>query len=140
MPADTLRIDNIEFAVSDLARSRAFYGGVFGWTFKDYGPTYLEFTDGRMTGGFTHRQAASTRRAAGDPVRPGPGRDPGAPRCCRSGNHPAGLRLSRRPAVPFHRPRWIRTRRLVRRMTVPTASRQGLPTPRFGISRVSREE
>lgn len=46
------RIDNIEFAVEDIARSRAFYGEAFGWSFKDYGPDYCEFTDGRLTGGF----------------------------------------------------------------------------------------
>ncbi len=55
------QIDNIEFNVSDIARSKAFYGSAFGWTFVDYGPTYTEFSDGRMTGGFT----------TGEPVRPG---------------------------------------------------------------------
>ena len=52
------RIDNIEFTVSDIARSREFYGQVFGWTFTDYGSTYCEFSDGRLTGGF----------AKGDPM------------------------------------------------------------------------
>ncbi|EKN4771437.1 VOC family protein [Yersinia enterocolitica] len=47
------RIDNIEFAVSDIARSKDFYGTVFDWHFTDYGPSYCEFTDGRLTGGFT---------------------------------------------------------------------------------------
>jgi predicted enzyme related to lactoylglutathione lyase len=47
------RIDNIEFNVSDIARSRAFYGAAFGWHFTDYGPHYCEFTDGRLTGGLT---------------------------------------------------------------------------------------
>ena len=55
------QIDNIEFNVSDIARSKTFYGGAFGWTFVDYGPTYTEFSDGRLTGGFT----------TGEPVRPG---------------------------------------------------------------------
>ncbi|AKM30825.1 bleomycin resistance protein [Pandoraea faecigallinarum] len=55
------QIDNIEFNVSDIARSKAFYGSVFDWTFTDYGPTYTEFTDGRLTGGFT----------TGEAVRPG---------------------------------------------------------------------
>lgn len=55
------QIDNIEFNVSDIARSKAFYGGAFGWTVVDYGPTYTEFSDGRLTGGFT----------SGEPVRPG---------------------------------------------------------------------
>lgn len=55
------QIDNIEFNVSDIARSKAFYGAAFGWTFVDYGPSYTEFSDGRLTGGFT----------TGEAVRPG---------------------------------------------------------------------
>ena len=47
------QIDNIEFAVADIARSKAFYGGAFGWSFTEYGPQYCEFTDGRLTGGLT---------------------------------------------------------------------------------------
>ena len=46
------RIDYIEFSVGDIARSREFYGKAFGWSFKDYGPSYCEFNDGRLTGGF----------------------------------------------------------------------------------------
>ncbi|MCW9045685.1 MAG: VOC family protein [Alphaproteobacteria bacterium] len=45
-------INYIEFSVSDIARSKKFYGAAFGWTFSDYGPTYCEFTDGHMKGGF----------------------------------------------------------------------------------------
>lgn len=55
------QIDNLEFNVSNIERSKAFYGSAFGWTFVDYGPAYTEFTDGRLTGGFT----------TGEPVRPG---------------------------------------------------------------------
>jgi predicted enzyme related to lactoylglutathione lyase len=55
------QIDNIELNVADIARSKEFYGKAFGWSFTDYGPTYCEFTDGRLTGGLT---------TAG-PVRPG---------------------------------------------------------------------
>ncbi|MGE8245287.1 MAG: VOC family protein [Stenotrophomonas maltophilia] len=51
------RIDNIEFNVADIARSKAFYAEVFGWTFTDYGPAYTEFNDGRLTGGFTTGEA-----------------------------------------------------------------------------------
>lgn len=47
------RIDYIEMNVADIARAKAFYGEVFGWTFQDYGPEYCEFRDGRLTGGFT---------------------------------------------------------------------------------------
>ncbi len=45
------QIDNIEFNVSDIARSKAFYGEVFGWRFVDYGPSYTEFSDGLRPGG-----------------------------------------------------------------------------------------
>ena len=47
------KIDYIEFNVTDIARSKAFYGAAFGWTFTDYGPQYCEFQDGCLTGGFT---------------------------------------------------------------------------------------
>ncbi|MDI7863554.1 VOC family protein [Rhizobiaceae bacterium n13] len=54
------RIDYIEFAVADIAAAKAFYGAAFGWTFKDYGPEYCEFSDGRLTGGFTTLAPVST--------------------------------------------------------------------------------
>ena len=56
MSADDKRNDQcinyIEFNVSDIAQSKAFYGAAFGWTFTDYGPSYCEFSDGHMKGGF----------------------------------------------------------------------------------------
>ena len=30
----------IEFGVTDLAATRAFYESAFGWSFNDYGPAY----------------------------------------------------------------------------------------------------
>ena len=50
-PADRT-INYIEFNVSDIARSKEFYGQAFGWRFTDYGPDYCEFSDGHMKGGF----------------------------------------------------------------------------------------
>ena len=55
------KIDYIEFNVTNIARSKAFYGGAFGWTFTDYGPEYCEFQDGRLTGGFTTLAPVSAR-------------------------------------------------------------------------------
>jgi predicted enzyme related to lactoylglutathione lyase len=52
-PNSNNRIDYIEFNVADIERSKAFYGAVFDWKFTDFGPTYCEFADGRLTGGFT---------------------------------------------------------------------------------------
>ena len=47
------RIDYIEFPCTDTARVKQFYGAVFGWKFKDYGPGYTSFHDGRLAGGFS---------------------------------------------------------------------------------------
>ena len=55
-----IRIDYIEFAVADTARSKAFYGRAFGWTFTDFGPGYTEFADGRMKGGFNALEGGPT--------------------------------------------------------------------------------
>jgi uncharacterized protein len=59
------RIDYVEFDVTDVARAKKFYGDVFGWTFKDYGPGYCEFRDGRLTGGFA---GADKTRGVGGPL------------------------------------------------------------------------
>ncbi|MDJ0949105.1 MAG: VOC family protein [Alphaproteobacteria bacterium] len=53
-------INYIEFKVADIARSKAFYGEAFGWTFTDYGPSYCEFSDGQMRGGFDASEAVIT--------------------------------------------------------------------------------
>ena len=58
------RIDYVEFNVADVARAKKFYGAAFGWSFKDYGPDYCEFADGRLTGGFARGGA----RGAGGPL------------------------------------------------------------------------
>jgi predicted enzyme related to lactoylglutathione lyase len=62
--ANDRRIDYIEMNVADIERSKAFYGKAFGWTFKDYGPDYCEFGDGRLTGGFT----TASRPTPGGPL------------------------------------------------------------------------
>ncbi|CAN5507754.1 VOC family protein [soil metagenome] len=54
------RIDYIEFNVSDIERSKRFYGQAFGWSFTDYGPEYCAFDDGRMSGGFAIGEASGS--------------------------------------------------------------------------------
>ena len=55
------RIDYIEFPATDIARTKAFFAGVFGWKFTDYGPDYVSFEDGRINGGFfTSDKVSST--------------------------------------------------------------------------------
>jgi len=51
-PEHDRRIDYIEFPVLDLAKTRAFYEGIFGWSFQEWGDAYLSFNDGRLDGGF----------------------------------------------------------------------------------------
>jgi predicted enzyme related to lactoylglutathione lyase len=51
------KINYIEFVSTDMARTKAFYGNVFGWTFEDWGPEYVSFagvgTEGAgIDGGF----------------------------------------------------------------------------------------
>ncbi len=67
-PSAALRIDYIEFNVADIARSKAFYGGAFGWTFTDYGPDYCGFSDGRMRGGFAATGTATPQRQPAGPL------------------------------------------------------------------------
>jgi predicted enzyme related to lactoylglutathione lyase len=52
------RMDYIEFPATDIARTKLFYGEVFGWKFTDYGPDYTSFEDGRLSGGFSKERQA----------------------------------------------------------------------------------
>jgi hypothetical protein len=49
---NNLRVDYIEFPATDMAETKGFYSAVFGWKFEDYGPEYMSFHDGRLSGGF----------------------------------------------------------------------------------------
>ncbi len=53
-------IDYIEMPSTDLAATKNFFTGLFGWVFQDYGPDYAAFDDGRMTGGFFASEVTST--------------------------------------------------------------------------------
>jgi uncharacterized protein len=48
------KINYIEFASTDIERTKKFYSTVFGWTFQDYGPDYVAFNaeKGGVDGGF----------------------------------------------------------------------------------------
>jgi uncharacterized protein len=60
-------IDYVELHVDDVAAAKEFYGGVFGWGFNDYGPTYAGIRapdgDGEV-GGIT----TGDRRGSGSPL------------------------------------------------------------------------
>jgi len=53
-PAHHHKINYIEFAATDVARAKEFYGQVFGWRFQDYGPDYASFdaASAGVDGGF----------------------------------------------------------------------------------------
>lgn len=57
----------IEFAATDVARARHFYGTAFGWAFQDWGPDYISFdaASAGMNGGFrTIKPGEETGEAA----------------------------------------------------------------------------
>ncbi len=54
----TIPISYIEMPSSDLAATKQFYGQVFGWVFKDYGPAYCTVTNADVNGGFYHSEQA----------------------------------------------------------------------------------
>ena len=45
-------INYLEFKAKDLEITKQFYRECFGWTFTDYGPTYIAFSDSGLEGGF----------------------------------------------------------------------------------------
>lgn len=42
---------HFEIRTTDIAATKAFLGGLFGWTFTDFGPEYAVFNPGREPGG-----------------------------------------------------------------------------------------
>jgi predicted enzyme related to lactoylglutathione lyase len=59
------KIDYVEFQARDVAATKKFFEQLFGWKFTDYGPDYTSFGDGRIAGGFSRANKASTVAAGG---------------------------------------------------------------------------
>ena len=57
-------IDYIEFPLSDVDATKAFYSKVFGWEFQDWGPDYLSFSGAGVDGGF-NRELESAAEGVG---------------------------------------------------------------------------
>ena len=57
MNRDERKMDYVEIPVTDPAAARAFFEALYGWSFEDYGPDYIAFSDGRLDGGFTRADA-----------------------------------------------------------------------------------
>jgi uncharacterized protein len=59
------KINYVEFAAHDLAATKAFFTAAFGWSFVDYGPDYVAFSDQGLDGGFFRAPLASTVATGG---------------------------------------------------------------------------
>jgi predicted enzyme related to lactoylglutathione lyase len=53
-PGQHHKINYVEFASTDIERTKQFYAAVFGWSFQDYGPEYVSFNadTAAVAGGF----------------------------------------------------------------------------------------
>ncbi|WP_228238960.1 VOC family protein [Allomuricauda sp. M10] len=57
------KINYIEFKGKDLGKIKEFYGLTFGWTFTDYGPEYIAFSNSGLEGGFAQSNETITNGA-----------------------------------------------------------------------------
>lgn len=59
------KINYVEYHARDLAATKAFFIAAFGWSFTDYGPNYIAFSNEGLDGGFFQSdQAASAERGS----------------------------------------------------------------------------
>nr|WP_321227826.1 VOC family protein [uncultured Psychroserpens sp.] len=63
MKSSNNHINYIEFYANDLEKVKTFYTKVFGWTFTDYGPTYISFSNSGLAGGFEQTDKTITNGA-----------------------------------------------------------------------------
>lgn len=54
------KINSVEFHGKDLPATKAFFESAFGWSFVDYGPDYIAFTNEGLDGGFFESDLASS--------------------------------------------------------------------------------
>ena len=46
------KINYVEFPAKDIEKTKAFFRTIFNWSFADFGPEYVAFTDAGINGGF----------------------------------------------------------------------------------------
>jgi len=46
------KINYVEFPAKNIAATKEFFNSVFGWSFVDYGPEYIAFSNEGLDGGF----------------------------------------------------------------------------------------
>lgn len=49
---DHEKINYVEFPAKDIEATKAFFTAVFAWSFVDYGPDYIAFSNQGLDGGF----------------------------------------------------------------------------------------
>jgi predicted enzyme related to lactoylglutathione lyase len=54
------KLNYVEYSANDLPATRAFFEAAFGWSFEDYGPDYIAFSDQGLDGGFFRSPQRST--------------------------------------------------------------------------------
>ena len=54
------KINYVEFPASDIEATRQFFTTVFGWSFEDFGPDYVSFSNQGIDGGFFRSELASS--------------------------------------------------------------------------------
>lgn len=58
-------INYVEFPAKYMETTKDFFTKVFGWTFIDYGPDYMAFSDAGIDGGFYKSDLISTYENGG---------------------------------------------------------------------------
>ncbi|MDZ8118501.1 VOC family protein [Pontiella agarivorans] len=56
------KINYVEFPAKDIEKTKAFFIEAFGWSFVDYGPEYVAFTDEGLDGGFFKSELISSTK------------------------------------------------------------------------------
>lgn len=46
------KINYVEYPAKDMEATKTFFTAVFGWSFVDYGPDYMSFSNAGLDGGF----------------------------------------------------------------------------------------
>lgn len=59
------KLNYVEFPAKDLTATKAFFSAAFDWSFVDYGPDYVAFSDQGLDGGFFRSEQCSTSATGG---------------------------------------------------------------------------
>ena len=54
------KINYVEFPAKDIQASRMFFEQTFSWSFQDFGPDYITFSDQGIDGGFYKSELSSS--------------------------------------------------------------------------------